>query len=137
MWKILIVDDNFVTRKLIQEILKDKAVCDAAASVQDAIEAYNLANTESDPYALVLLDVAMPEINGMEFLKYVRDDEQKRGFLLGEGVPIIMVTAYKEHFLKAFDYGCDDYIIKPIDAKNMLKKIEDRIMIRKHRTRPK
>ncbi|HAJ57527.1 MAG TPA: hypothetical protein DCL35_07150 [Candidatus Omnitrophica bacterium] len=124
MWNILVVDDNFLNRKLILEILKNKAVCDSAASVQEAIEAYKLSCQQNKPYDMVLLDIAMPEVSGIEFLKYVREDERKKGILLGKGVLIIMVTAYKEHFLKSFDFGCDDYILKPITSDVLMTKVE-------------
>ena len=126
MWKILVVDDNFTNRQLILEILKELAVCDLASNGREAIEAYNQ-SLKKGGYDLVLLDVAMPEIDGVEFLKKVRENEKKAGILLGEGLPIIMVTAFKEPFKEAFSYGCDDYIVKPIDPDQLISKIKEKL----------
>ena len=123
MYKILIVDDNFENRQLLAEILREVAMCDFAASGKEAIEAYNLALQKKESYNLILLDIELPEINGLEILGKIRESEKKAGIALGEGVPIIIVTAYEKRFLEAFDKGCDDYLLKPIDTNLLLKKI--------------
>ncbi len=123
MYKILIVDDNFENRQLLAEVLREVAVCDFAASGKEAIEAYNLALQKKEPYSLILLDIELPEINGLEILAKIRESEKKAGIVLGEGVPVIIVTAYEKRFLEAFDKGCDDYILKPINTDLLLQKI--------------
>jgi CheY-like chemotaxis protein len=123
MWKILVVDDNFVDRKLVVEILRSKAECDIAANAKEAVEACNLAINEKRPYDCILLDIEMPDINGIEFLESIRDIEEAAGIPLGKGIPIVMVTAHKEDFIKAFKKGCDDYVLKPISAQTLIAKI--------------
>jgi two-component system chemotaxis response regulator CheY len=123
MLKILIVDDNFLNRKLLLEMLRDSATCDLAVNGKEAMEAYTLSLNEARPYDIILLDIAMPEIDGMQVLGMIRAQEQARGVAVGEGVPIIMVTAFKEHCLQAFNVGCDDYILKPYDKSVLLEKI--------------
>lgn len=127
MWKVLIVDDDFVNRKLLAEILKDKADCDVAADGQEAIEAYELSLSNTSQYDVVLLDIAMPGTDGLDVLNYIREKEESMGVLLGCGLPIIMVTAYKEPFLDAFNKGCDDYVLKPINADHLIHKIREKI----------
>lgn len=127
MWKILIVEDNFSNRQLIIDTLEDLAMCDIAVNGREAIEAFNNAVKSNSPYQLILLDIAMPEINGLEFLKILRDHEAKMGIELGDGVPIIVVTAYKQPFIEAFDRGCDDYILKPIDPDTLIEKITEKV----------
>lgn len=126
MWKVLVADDDFVNRKLLVEILKDHAECDVAADGEEAIEAYELSVKQSDPYDVILLDISMPGKDGMEVLSHVRQQEEKNGVMLGAGVPIIMVTAHREPFLDAFNKGCDDYILKPINAQLLIAKIEEK-----------
>ena len=126
MWRILIVDDNFSNRKLLLDILEDHARCDVAANGREAIDAFNQSVPDT-PYQLILLDIAMPEVNGLEVLKMIRDAEKKSGIELGDGIPVIMVTAYKQPFIEAFDRGCDDYILKPIDPDELVQKIKDKI----------
>jgi two-component system chemotaxis response regulator CheY len=123
MYKILIVDDNFENRQLLAEILREVAICDFAASGKEAVEAYNLALKKHEPYTLILLDIELPEINGLEILGKIRESERLAGISLGDGTPIIIVTAYEKRLLEAFDKGCDDYILKPIDTVKLLTKI--------------
>jgi CheY-like chemotaxis protein len=123
MHKILIVDDNFENRQLLAEILREISECDFAASGKEAIEAYNLSLKRSEPYSLILLDIELPEINGLEILGKIRESEKQAGISLGDGIPIIIVTAYEKRFLEAFDKGCDDYVLKPIDTEILLTKL--------------
>lgn len=123
MHKILIVDDNFENRMLLAEILREIAVCDFAATGKEAIEAYNLSTQRQSPYSLILLDIELPEVNGLEILHRIRESEKAAGVALGEGVPIIIVTAYEKRFVEAFNKGCDDYVLKPIDTDILLTKI--------------
>jgi two-component system chemotaxis response regulator CheY len=127
MWRILVVDDNFVNRKLIIEVLKGQAECDIAATGKEAIEAYDLSIENDEPYDLILLDISMPEMDGMAVLEYIRKNELSSGIDLGEGIPIIMVTAYQEPFEAASQKGCDDYILKPIQPETLVSKIKARI----------
>lgn len=128
MYRILIVDDNFENRQLLAEILREVAECSFAANGVEAVDAYNL-SLKSHSYNLILLDIEMPGINGLEILKKIRESETRAGIRLGEGIPIIIVTAYEKRFLEAFNYGCDDYILKPIDPDLLIKKIEQKIKI--------
>lgn len=123
MNRILIVDDNFENRMLLAEILREIAVCDFAATGKEAIEAYNMSIQRQEQYSLILLDIELPEVNGLEILRRIRESEHIAGIALGDGVPIIIVTAYEKRFVEAFNKGCDDYILKPIDTDILLSKI--------------
>lgn len=124
MWKILVVDDNFSNRKLILKILQGKAQCDVAASGPEALEAHELSLREKTPYDLILLDFAMPGMDGMEVVQKIRQQEEKAGIPFSKNIPVIMVTAYREPFFDAFKKGCDDYISKPIRPEHLIERIE-------------
>nr|CAX68997.1 response regulator receiver domain, CheY-like [uncultured bacterium] len=126
MWRALVVDDNFANRKLILEILKGKAECDMAANGKEALEAYELSLNEK-PYDIIFLDIAMPDVSGIEVLQEIRKKETQQGLGAGEGVPIIMVTAYKEPLFEAFNKGCDDYILKPLIPDRLIEKVEEKL----------
>ena len=129
MWKILIVDDNAENRELMAEILRDKAQCDSVPGGKEAIEAYTK-SLEGKPYDLILLDIEMPEIDGLSILRKIRESERERGIEAGagEGVPIIMVTVHKRPFLDAFYQGCTDYILKPVNPLKLIEKIEQKLV---------
>ncbi len=127
MWKILVVDDSYDNCELMAEWLREVAECALITTGEDAIVAYKKAIEENSPHDIVLLDISMPGIDGLDVLKAIRAKEEDRGVLLGSGVPIVIVTAYKEPFLDAFNKGCDDYILKPLDPDYLVEKIQSKL----------
>ena len=127
MWKVLVVDDEAINRRLIRGVLAYKAVCDCVETGQEALIAFTSAYETKNPYQVVLLDIAMPQMDGIEVVKAMRGYEETNGIRLGKGIPIIMVTAFKEPFMEAFQEGADDYILKPVDQDTLIQKIRDRV----------
>ncbi len=126
MWRVLVVDDNLANRELILELLADQAHCSVAVNGQEALEAYDQ-SLKSKPYDIILLDISMPDIDGVEVLERIREREEKAGVALGKGIPIVMVTAHKEPVMTAFNKGCDNYILKPVIKEDLIAKIEEKI----------
>lgn len=122
-YKILIVDDEPVNCKLLREYLAEIACCDSVLSGAEALQMFETAQKTRNGYDLVLLDIAMPEMDGLEVLEKIRAFEEQRGIALGKGAKIIMVTALKETFMTAFKKGAEDYILKPIEQENLHLKI--------------
>ncbi len=127
MWNVLVVDDEADNRKLLVGILEEHAKCATASSGKEAYESFQASLREKKPYDLILLDVAMPEMDGIELLNQIRTFEKGQNIRLGKGIPIIMVTAHSNTFMKSFNGGCDDYILKPVDADKLLEKIKKKI----------
>ena len=127
MKRILIVDDNFANRQLITDILVDYAMCDIALNGQEAVAAYDLSVSSDNPYDMILLDISMPEMSGIDFLKYLRGKEEEKGVKFGKGTPVIMVTAFKKQIFESYNNGCDDFISKPIDPDVLMEKIKNKI----------
>jgi CheY-like chemotaxis protein len=122
-WNILVVDDEPDNLKLITSILEEHATCHAALNGSAAVAAFKKAAESNNFYDLILLDVAMPGKDGLQVLEEIRKYEEAHGILLGKGTPIIMVTAHPSAFMKSFNRGCDDFILKPVDGKALIKKI--------------
>lgn len=133
MWKILVIDDNDATCDLLAEIFREKAICDIEKSGIDGIKAYLRAVDHCQPYDLIILDIAMPNMDGLEVLNSIRAKEEDAGILLGHGIPVIMMTAHSECFLEAFNKGCDDYVLKPVDADKIMNIAEQKIQLRKNK----
>jgi len=115
--KILIVDDN---PKYLQDALPMYGYEVNVAS--DGVLALKmLAKMDSNsPYDLILLDVMMPNMNGWDTLKSIRNNEKTKH------VPVIMLTAINEEqkMVSGLKIGADDYIVKPFVLPNLLARIE-------------
>ncbi|MBN1521118.1 MAG: response regulator [Candidatus Aureabacteria bacterium] len=126
MWRILVVDDDDNERELFAQILQGKAKCDLAKNGREAISAYNLSIREKKSYDLILLDIMLPDMSGIEVLDSIREKEKRVGVVKQRKIPVIMVTAKaeKDVVLEACRKGCNDYMIKPVDNHILLEKIE-------------
>jgi two-component system chemotaxis response regulator CheY len=120
--KTLVVDDDFVCRKLLQTILSKHGECDIAVNGREALEAFRLASEEGRPYDLICLDIMMPGMDGHEVLRIIRDVEDRSGIKGLDGAKVIMTTALSdyENVRKAFREQCEGYIPKPIDKDKLL-----------------
>ncbi len=115
--KVLIVEDDFASRKFIMKFMEDYAVCDVTVDGMEAVDAYMMAKDDGEPYDLICLDVMMPVMDGYQVLKTIRDMESQEGVADEDRVKIIMMTALnqEQHVKKAFDMGCTVYCAKPLD----------------------
>lgn len=118
---ILIVDDNKVNVLFLDAMLEDLDYI-SIFSASSAKEAYKIMQTKS--IDLLLLDVIMPEIDGLEACKHIRTE------LNHPHVPIIMVTAdtSDETIVKSFEVGASDYISKPINKTNLRVRVHSALM---------
>jgi len=121
--KALIVEDDFVSRLLLQEILKLYGTIHIAVNGKEAVEAVRLALEAGEPYDLICLDIMMPEMDGQAALKEIRSMEEKKGVAGPNRVKIVMTTALadKTNVIQASGQQCDSYLIKPIDKAKLLQ----------------
>ncbi|MEA2103801.1 MAG: response regulator [Candidatus Cloacimonadota bacterium] len=114
--KSLVVDDDFVSRKIIQNFLLKHGEVDIATDGKEAINAYVIALNEHKPYNLICLDIMMPGINGKEVLRTIKNLEEKNLKLIDKRVKIIMTSSLdsSENILGAFKDQAAGYLIKPI-----------------------
>ena len=123
---ILVVDDEQVVRDTLSSRLnKEGYQVQCASTGQEATTAF-VQMYYDQPFHVILLDVGLPDINGCDVLKTIRQEEEIRGLNYDDGVKIIMQTGYKEPWMEAFNLGCDDYIIKPYTFEDLLKKIKEK-----------
>lgn len=114
MFHILVVDDDKNIRRLIQALLEAENY--TVTTAENGIEALKV--FEKEHIDLAVVDIMMPKMDGYEFTKLLRDQNNN--------LPILMVSAKQEaddrH--KGFKMGTDDYITKPIDEEEMLLRIK-------------
>jgi two-component system chemotaxis response regulator CheY len=126
MKKILIVEDDMVSRKFLSKFLSRYGDCDLVVDGLEAIDAYLLSFKDGSTYDLICLDVMMPKIDGIKVLKTIRDLESQNGMNEDQRAKIIMTTVLGETQVvqSAFDFGCNAYASKPIDMEKFVKVLE-------------
>ena len=115
---ILLVEDDFVSQSVISRICKMlKWNIKIASNGMDALKIL-----ENSIFDIILMDIQMPEMNGIEVTNIIREREK----LTGVHIPIIATTAYAMSKDKqdAINAGMDDYISKPIDLEKLKELIE-------------
>ncbi len=123
--KTLIVEDDFTSRLLLQELLKSYGPSHVAVNGKEAVEAAYLALEMGEPYNLICLDIMMPEMNGQEALRKIREHEEARGILSSNGAKIVMTTALGDpkNVVAAWRSLCDAYLTKPIQKAKLLEEL--------------
>lgn len=129
--KVLIVEDDFASRVLMQGLLQPLGVCHTAANGKEALFAFETAVHSGEPYDLICLDIMMPEMDGQIALKELRHIEDKAGILASDGVKVVMMTALddKDNVMQAFREQCDAYIVKPIQREKVMETLRSLGMI--------
>lgn len=113
MLRAFIVDDEPIARKVLREeleILKRVEVIGEAENGQAALDQIHFAKPD-----IIFLDIEMPVMGGFEFLSHLN-----RGVLPA----IVMVTAYDEHAIHAFEAGAIDYLLKPVSPARLQQALE-------------
>ena len=114
--RVLIVEDNKIDMKLMKDILERSEYETLQAA--DGLEAIDLAFASLPD--LILMDIQLPEISGLEITRRLKGDDRSRR------IPIVAVTAFAMgwHEREALDSGCDAYISKPISVLGFLNTVE-------------
>jgi two-component system chemotaxis response regulator CheY len=125
--RILIVEDDVISSRMMQGYLQELGVCECAMNGREAQEKFKAALDEGKPYALVCLDIMMPEVTGQDALKAIRALEEERGIFGLDGVKIIMTTALGDfqNMMTAFRNQCESYLVKPIGKENLFKELRN------------
>lgn len=112
-YNILVVEDDLEIQELIKQFLMTQNYNIEVAS--DGVEGIKRLNTQS--FDLILLDVMMPNLNGFEVAKMLRNHSN---------IPIIFLTALEEEQdqMKGFDLGIDDYITKPFSFHVLIRRVQ-------------
>ncbi|MBQ8592101.1 MAG: response regulator [Lachnospiraceae bacterium] len=115
--RILLAEDDFLTRKFMSGFLSKYGDCDITVDGMEAVDAFMMALEEGEPYDLVCLDIMMPVMDGYQALMGIRNLEKERDIPEEKAAKIIMTTALNEekNVKMAFDLGCTVYSGKPID----------------------
>jgi DNA-binding response OmpR family regulator len=113
--RVLVVEDDNMISKLLSIVLEhhgfEVKVADDYASAATAVQ-------EDEP-ALILLDLMLPDGNGLDLLRWVRNE-------LGRSVPVVVLTAFRQEdkALRAFELGANDFISKPFRPRELVARVQ-------------
>lgn len=115
--KILAVDDDMINLKLLKSMLKKSANVSEVVEAKNGADAIDILRTTKD-FDMVLLDIIMPVMNGIEVLKVVRADNTLRQ------LPIIVLTTDETKKSEALEEGANGFLMKPIRETELVAKIK-------------
>ena len=117
--RILIVDDDENIRKTMTAILEDEGyIVDSAASGKEALE-----KTNSATYNLTLLDIRLPDMEGVELLKLMKDSLPRTRKIMVTGYPSV------QNAISAVNKRADAYLIKPVDVEKLLETVKEQLKL--------
>lgn len=127
MGKIFVIDDNEIFVKVIKKTLVNKFTCQFVFCHNGEVA---LDKMDDENPVLILLDIDMPVMNGIDFLKKIRADEKTKD------IPVMVLTSSKskEHVEDALKLGIDDYILKPSTNSEILYEKIRKILYQRNMT---
>lgn len=124
--RFLIVDDDFDSRRLVQKILHPYGYVDVATDGEEGVDAFNRALKEGEAYDVITLDIMMPNMDGQDALREIRQIEKEHGVTAEKAVKVLMLTGLDDskEVHDAFFLGdATSYIVKPIRKQLLLDEI--------------
>ncbi|HOX47545.1 MAG TPA: response regulator [Spirochaetia bacterium] len=124
--KILVVEDDFGSRRMMQKLLAPYGDVDVVVDGEEAVQAFRVAWDEYKPYDLVFMDIMMPKMDGHEALKRIRELERELGVKPAEEAKIVMTSVLEDprNVIEAYyQGGATSYLVKPIDRERLREEI--------------
>ena len=117
--RILIVDDDENIRKTMQTILEDEGyIVDLATTGNEAIEM-----TQKTAYNIALLDIRLPDMEGVELLKLMKDNVPRTRKIMVTGYPSM------QNAITALNKSADAYVVKPVDIEKLLNMVKEQLQL--------
>ncbi|MCW5908057.1 MAG: response regulator [Chitinophagales bacterium] len=127
--EILLVEDNMADAKLTIRALKSHNLCNNLVHLTDGAQALDFvfakgeyaSRTMEDKPKVILLDLNMPKIGGIEVLRQLKADERTRS------IPVVVMTSSREDrdIIDSYSLGVNSYVVKPVGFENFSKAVAD------------
>jgi two-component system chemotaxis response regulator CheY len=116
MKRFLVVEDEDMSRLMLQDFLAEFSSCDVAVNGKEGLQMFENALNEGKPYDLMCVDLIMPEMNGLALVRKVREIEKTHPLFSDFRTRVFIITSSDSTWDKAdflLENLCDDYIVKP------------------------
>lgn len=116
---VLLVEDDSVDQMTVKRAFRDAKITNRLDIAENGLEALDLLRGNAGLPCLILLDLNMPKMNGIEFLQELRKDEQL------QGLPVVVLTTSREESdkIESFRLNVAGYMIKPVDYHQFVETI--------------
>ena len=117
--RLLVIDDNASLIKLIKSYFKNSMDIEVVLDAKDGLEGIEVIHRKQDKFDMIVLDLIMPNKDGLEVLKYLQENKIEK--------KVIVLTSYNSQDLirKVSELGADYYILKPFELKTLEEKIKE------------
>lgn len=124
---ILLAEDSFADAEMAIDALREARLANPIVHVEDGVEALDylyrrgaFANREEGLPAVLLLDIKMPRLDGLEVLKQIRNDEQLKR------LPVVILSSSREEsdLVRSWDLGVNAYVVKPVDVEQFFAAVK-------------
>lgn len=124
--KLLIVDDDPVSRILMTKYYCEFGDCVVSISGKEALIEFKYAYDKGAPFDLISLDINLSDMSGIDVLKTIRNIERDKGITKDKMAKVIMVTSHSDQdfVIGSVKAGCDNYIVKPFDRARVTEKLK-------------
>ena len=120
--RILVVDDDESIRNTVKTILQDEGyIVDSVANGRDAIK-----RTEETAYNVALIDIRLPDMEGVELLKLMKDTVPRTRKIMVTGYPSM------QNAIAALNKNADAYLIKPVDIEKLLSTVKEQLQLQEN-----
>lgn len=124
--RCLITEDDFISRRILRELLSPYFEIEIAVDGEEAITAFTLAHESKQPFDLICMDIMMPKMDGRNALRQVRKLEKELDVPPNLEVKVIMTTALddpKTVFDSFYQDGATAYLVKPISKQKLVREL--------------
>lgn len=130
--RTLVIEDGLCSAELTQKHMEAYGECDVAYTGEAGMDKYYESLNTNNPYALILLDITLPVMDGYQVLHKIRMYEEKNELYGEDSTKILMLSAHNDHktIMRAFREQCEGYVIKPVTKEKILKCLKEIEMIK-------